>query len=35
VRRIPEQRRETEHVDSPDYNLAKDVLFGTGAAMFV
>jgi GT2 family glycosyltransferase/glycosyltransferase involved in cell wall biosynthesis len=28
-------KREAEHVDSPAYDVAKDVLFGTGAAMFV
>jgi len=28
-------KRETEHVDSTEYDVAKDVLFGTGAAMFV
>ena len=28
-------KREAEHVDAPGYDVAKDVLFGTGAAMFV
>ncbi len=28
-------KREVERLDSPDYNHPKDVLFGTGAAMFV
>ena len=28
-------KREAEKPDSDDYNVAKDVLFGTGAAMFV
>src|SRR5665648_263324 len=28
-------KREVERPDSPDYGVAKDVLFGTGAAMFV
>jgi len=28
-------KREVERPDSPDYDVAKDVLFGTGAAMFV
>ena len=28
-------KRETERPDSPDYDIAKDVLFGTGSALFV
>lgn len=28
-------KREVERPDSPEYDVAKDVLFGTGAAMFV
>jgi GT2 family glycosyltransferase/glycosyltransferase involved in cell wall biosynthesis len=28
-------KREAERPDSPEYDVAKDVLFGTGAAMFV
>ncbi|WP_295692218.1 glycosyltransferase [Lapillicoccus sp.] len=28
-------KREAEHVDDPEYDRPKDVLFGTGAAMFV